>query len=132
LVPGRGLLELVNLFDGSHEQVDFSSKLLYVTYNSVRFEWDGEKNRTNQSKHPGITFEAAQEVFDDPNQVVLENSFLKDEGEQRYQVIGMTRTLLLLLVVFVDRSVESEEIIHIISARKAIQYEEGIYQEQFR
>jgi uncharacterized DUF497 family protein len=39
----------------------------------------------------------------------------------------MTRTLLLLLVVFVDRSFEGEEIIHIISARKAIRYEEAIY-----
>jgi hypothetical protein len=28
--------------------------VLYVMYNSVRFEWDAEKNRSNQKKHAGI------------------------------------------------------------------------------
>jgi len=38
---------------------------------------------------------------------------------------------LLLLVVFVDRSDEEQEIIHIISARKAEEYEQRTYASQF-
>ena len=37
----------------------------------------------------------AQEVFGDPNQIVLENYYFDQEGEQRYQIIGMTFTILL-------------------------------------
>lgn len=50
-----------------------------------------------------------------------------DQSEQRYQIIGMTQDLVLLLVVFVDRRNPETEVIHIISARKAEKYEETIY-----
>jgi uncharacterized DUF497 family protein len=73
----------------------------------------------------------AQEVFDDPNHVAAENYFIETEGEQRYQIIGMTRSLVLLLVVFVDRSTPGTDTIRIISARKAVDYETSIYQDQF-
>jgi uncharacterized DUF497 family protein len=56
-------------------------------------------------------------VFSDPKQVVAENYFI--DGEQRYQIIGMTKGLILLLVIYVDRSNPDLEIIRIISARKA-------------
>ena len=72
------------------------------------------------------------EVFDDPNHVVADNYFIERDGEQRYQVIGMTRRLVLLLVVFVDRRQSDVEVIHLVSARKAVEYEESIYQDQFR
>jgi uncharacterized protein len=98
----------------------------------VRVEWDVEKDRANQKKHKGITFEMAEEVFRDPNQIVLENYYFEYEGEQRYQIIGMTQNLLLLLVIFVDRSIAHEQTVRIISARKATAYEQGIYQDQFR
>jgi uncharacterized DUF497 family protein len=64
--------------------------------------------------------------------VAADNYFIESEGEQRYQVIGMTRRLPLLLVVFVDRSDSDAEVIHLISARRAIDYEKSIYQDQFR
>jgi len=44
----------------------------------------------------------------------------------------MTRRLVLLLVVFVDRRQPDAEVIHLISARKAVDYEESIYNDQFR
>jgi uncharacterized DUF497 family protein len=69
----------------------------------------------------------AVEVFGDPNHVVTENYFFQQEGEQRYQMIGMAGNLVLLLVIFVDRSGEEEEVFHIISARKAGKYEQNIY-----
>ena len=98
---------------------------------AVRFTWDRAKADRNQRVH-GISFATAREVFDDPNHVAADNYFIESEGEQRYQVIGMTRRLLLLLVVFVDRSDPDAEVIHLISARRAIDYEKSIYEDQFR
>ena len=68
----------------------------------MRFAWDPPKAKRNQRVH-GISFETAAEVFDNPNHVAGDNYFIESDGEQRYQVIGMTRRLVLLLVVFVDR-----------------------------
>ena len=44
----------------------------------------------------------------------------------------MTGKLVLLLVVFVERHQSDVEIIHLISARKAVDYDESIYNDQFR
>jgi len=44
----------------------------------------------------------------------------------------MTRSWVLLLVVFVDRSDPAAEVIHLISARKAVDYEKSTYEDQFR
>ena len=81
----------------------------------TRFTWDSAKAEWNRRIHR-VSFEAAAEVFDDPNHVVGDNYFIESEGEQRYQAIGMSRGLALLLVVFVDRSQPDLEIVHIISA----------------
>jgi uncharacterized DUF497 family protein len=98
----------------------------------VFFTWDEAKNSANSKKHSGITFQQAQEVFDDPCHVVLENYFIVEGGEQRLQAIGLSRRLLMLLVIFVDRSSNDEITIHIVSARKAEAYEKAIYERQFR
>jgi uncharacterized DUF497 family protein len=63
--------------------------------------------------------------------VVLENYHFAGEAEQRMQAIGMSGGLLLLLVIFVDRSTDGETVVHIISARKANAYERSTYQDQF-
>jgi uncharacterized DUF497 family protein len=97
----------------------------------VRFTWDPVKAERNRRVH-GISFETAKEVLEDPNHVAGENYFVESEGEQRYQIIGMTRNLVLLLIVFVDRSDPDAEAIHLISARKAVEYEKSIYEDQFR
>lgn len=92
-----------------------------------RFTWDPKKAVRNVSKH-GVSFESAQEVFSDPNHIGTPNYFV--DGEQRCQIIGVTKRLVLLLVVFMDRSQAGIEISHIISARKAESIEETIYEEQ--
>jgi uncharacterized DUF497 family protein len=94
----------------------------------VRFAWDAQKAAQNRRKH-GVSFEQAREVFDDPNHVVLENYRLIEEGEQRYQAIGLSGGMALLAVVFVDRSEDDEQVmIRLISARKANRYEKYLYQ----
>jgi uncharacterized DUF497 family protein len=83
----------------------------------VEFSWNPEKARRNLAKH-GISFDIAKEVFADPHVVIVEDC--EDErGEMRYHAIGYANAHLLLVVVFVDRSGDDEEIIHIISVRKA-------------
>lgn len=68
-------------------------------------------------------------MFADPFIVTQED--ITHENEQRWHAIGMAGNLVLLLVVFVERVGEGAEIIRIISARKANQYEQSIYEEQF-
>jgi uncharacterized DUF497 family protein len=96
----------------------------------MRFTWDVKKKAANPRKHSGVTFEQAREVFNDPAHVILENYYIAEEGEQRQQAIGMSGKLLLLVVVFVDRSTDGETI-HIISARKANTYDKRVYEDQF-
>ncbi len=95
----------------------------------TRFTWDAAKARANLRKH-GISFEVAREVFTDPNQIVAENYLFEDEDEQRHLAVRMTLDLTLVVVVFVDRSAPRIEVIHIISARKAVAYEQSIYEDQ--
>jgi uncharacterized protein len=47
----------------------------------MRFEWDDEKNRTNQRKHDGLAFETAALVFNDPHAVFRKDRIVT--GEQR-------------------------------------------------
>jgi uncharacterized DUF497 family protein len=68
----------------------------------IVFERNPVKEALNIRDH-GISFATAEEAFADPFQSVSENYFL--EGEEREQIIGMTKGLTLLFVVFVDRSV---------------------------
>jgi uncharacterized DUF497 family protein len=113
-------------------------------YNSMRFEWDAAKNRSNQKKHRGLDFEIASRVFADPNLVLRKDRVV--DGEQRWHAIGAVRKSVLLVVhVYLqedDKEEESpngdnnnndeseEEIIRIISAREADPRERRIYLEQ--
>jgi len=104
--------------------------MAYIQYcdTEMRFTWDPAKARKNQKLH-GVSFTTAAEIFDDPNHVAGDNYFMEEMGEQRFQIIGMTRKLVLLLVVFVE---PGAEVIRIVSARKAVEYEKSIYNDQFR
>jgi len=62
--------------------------------------------------------------------LVQEN--IEYEREPRHHAIGVTGSMVLLLVVFVDRCEPGVEIIRIISARKANDYARSAYQDQFR
>ena len=48
------------------------------------FEFDDDKSRANLSKH-GIDFEAAQELWQDPDLLEIQ---AKTEGEPRFRIIG--------------------------------------------
>ena len=93
----------------------------------TRFTWDPRKAEKNFLNH-NVSFETAKEVFQDPDHILAQNYF--KDGEQREHVIGMTRGAILLLVVFVDRSTNIEDVVRIISARKAVASERSLYADQ--
>jgi len=103
--------------------------MLYVVYNSVQFEWDAEKNRSNEEEHAGIDFETASRVFADPNLVLRQDRVI--DSEQRWHAIGAVQKAV-LFVVRVHRGEEpnGEEVIRIISTREADPRERRIYLEQ--
>jgi len=91
------------------------------------FSWDEAKNASNQHKH-GISFEAAVLVFDDPLHISRQDRF--ENGEMRWQSLGMAGGVVLLLVAHTWRENEGgPEHIRIISARRANQQERKFYEE---
>lgn len=93
----------------------------------MRFVWDEVKSRTNKAKH-GVNFEVAKLVFDDPLHLSVPDR--QAQGEERWQTIGLDASGVLLLVVhtYVERN--GEEVIRIISARKATRRERAHYEEE--
>jgi hypothetical protein len=84
----------------------------------TRFEWDEEKNLSNQRKH-GVSFEQAVLVFADP--LVVSTRDREVDGEERWQTFGRVEGILLLLVAHTVTTEESgQEVIRMISARAAI------------
>lgn len=55
----------------------------------TRFEWDEDKNRSNQEKH-GVSFEVAQFAFADPCRVVAHDASHSAQ-EKRLYCIGKVR-----------------------------------------
>ena len=96
---------------------------IQINLHNIIFEWDIQKAATNVHKHE-ISFETACEVFFDPFLYHLEDEIV--DCELRETVIGMTENWRLLQVVYVLR----EDVIRIISARKATKYERRWYENQ--
>ena len=91
----------------------------------MRIEWDAKKNAENQVKH-GVSFEVSARVFNDPNHM-LRPDRIDEEGEQRWHAIGMVDAVLLLIIHVYRSSQDEEEIVRIISARKAGKHESRGY-----
>ena len=91
------------------------------------FEWDTKKADINFRKH-GIRFLVAARVFDDPFALSHQDRF--ENGELRWQTLGQVDGHLLLLVAHtVQFSDEQEEIVRIISARRADRAERKRYEQ---
>jgi uncharacterized protein len=95
---------------------------VYFVLNGITFVWDDTKARINPANHDGITFQQAAEAFFDPFLVVVEAS--RNE-EARDAVIGLDARWNLLYVVHIERE---ENVIRIISARKATRQERAEYE----
>ncbi|ATW34469.1 BrnT family toxin [Candidatus Williamhamiltonella defendens] len=90
------------------------------------FEWDKKKAEINFRKH-AIKFEEVALVFDDPFAVSKQDRV--ENGEQRWQTIGMSGGYFLLLVAHtVHVEDDGIEVIRIISARRANRNERRCYE----
>jgi len=84
--------------------------------------WDEAENLSNQKKH-GVSFEEAETVFYDDDSVLFDDPD-HSVGEERFLIIGVTDTEKLCIVSHCYRD---EDVIRIISARKATKHEKQIY-----
>lgn len=90
---------------------------------TLRFEWDENKNTINKHKH-GVSFEEAKTVFYDAEAIVIDDPEHSEE-EERFIILGLSQKANLLVVCHCYRA--SETVIRIISARKATRTESGYY-----
>ena len=92
----------------------------------MSIEWDEEKNQLNIRKHR-ISFEEAQNVFDDPNCFEIYDE-AHSIDEDRFICIGDIGGFVLVVVVFTERDGTTR----IVSARRADRDEEELYYEHFK
>ena len=85
----------------------------------MQFEWDEKKRKANLAKH-GIDFADLASLFDGLTISVLDSRY--DYGEFRFITLGILNGIVITVA-----HTETEEIIRIISARKATRYEEETY-----
>jgi uncharacterized DUF497 family protein len=89
----------------------------------MKIIWDEDKNQENIKKHK-ISFQEAETVFYDPNGKIIHDPDHSDK-EDRFVILGLSKILKLLVVCHCYR--EDDEIIRIITARKATKNETKEY-----
>jgi len=96
----------------------------------IKFEWHQAKATSNQRKHH-VSFETAARVFADPLAWTVQDRI--ENGEVRWQTLGMVDGYLLLLVAHTVREDDDgAEVIRIISARRAEAKERKNYEQANR
>lgn len=93
---------------------------------TIAFEWDETKASSNKVKH-GVSFELAIRAFADPFALTQQDRF--EQGECRWQTIGLVEGRLLLLVAHTITDANGHEVVRIISARKAESHERRRYEQ---
>ena len=89
----------------------------------IEFEWDPKKARANLKKH-GVSFEEARSVFYD-DEALFRDDDEHSQDEDRFVLLGLSSILRILVVVHCFRG--EDDVIRIISARKATPSEAGQY-----
>ena len=92
----------------------------------MKYEQDDGKYDLNVKQH-GIRFEVAKGVFADENALEVYDKSHSSLTEKRFNIIGISEAGI-LFVVFCERDAENEEVIRIISARKATKTEKDGYE----
>ncbi len=89
----------------------------------MRFTWDEAKRESNLAKH-GFDFVDAETVFSDATFIFEDDRFFY--GERRLITLGMLRG-----VVVVVTHTEEDDLVRVISMRKATKNEQKIYFQSF-
>jgi uncharacterized DUF497 family protein len=85
----------------------------------MRFEWDEAKRESNLIKH-GIDFIDVEKIFEGETVTILDDRL--DYGEERFITLGLLDGRVMVIV-----HTETEDLIRLISARKATSNEEISY-----
>ena len=85
----------------------------------MKFEWDEKKRKENLARH-GIDFADLAPLFSGLTITVLDDRY--DYGEFRFITLGLLNGIVMTVA-----HTETDEVIRIISARKATRYEEESY-----
>jgi len=93
--------------------------------NRDMFEWDEIKNQRNIEKH-GVDFNDAWTAFNDIHAIV-EVDYEHSYSEERQILIGFAKEHKLLFVCFCERGDDENELLRLISARKADKLETDLY-----
>ena len=92
----------------------------------ITFDWDENKNNSNQQKH-GVSFDEAKTVFYDDNARLIYD-IEHSNTEERFILLGLSSSFRIIVVIHAYR--KNDEIIRIISARKATKSEIKQYKEK--
>lgn len=90
------------------------------------FEWHEDKAQTNLAKHR-LSFPLASRIWDDPLHMIVPDGIY--DGEERWLAIGSINGVVVIVVAHAYRERNGEEIIRIISARKATPHERRRYEQ---
>jgi hypothetical protein len=94
----------------------------------MQFKWDENKHLSNVFKH-SVTFKDACHIFSDKSILTLHDKSHSFD-EDRWISLGVTNMGKILVVVHTFAFIEGEELVRIISARKANSREHKIYYER--
>jgi len=89
----------------------------------LRFEWDPAKDEANRRKHK-VSFQEAESTFTDEHARFLDDPD-HSEDEERFILLGLSSRFRVLVVVHTYRG--DEDVIRIISARRATKPERDYY-----
>ena len=85
----------------------------------MRIEWDEQKRKSNMKKH-GFDFVDAVKVFEGATFTMRDDRF--DYSENRFLTLGMLEGIIIVIA-----HLEEDDLIRIISMRKATKNEQKIY-----
>ena len=88
----------------------------------MKVEWDPQKAASNKRKH-GVSFHEAVTCFADPSGLLLED----EVHPERLALIGVSEKSRVLYTVFAELA---DEVVRIITARKATTHERRRYEEE--
>ena len=95
----------------------------------MRFEWDPRKAAENLRKHR-VSFEEACTIFGDPSILTIHDDEHSDL-EDRWASMGASATSRILVVIHTwpepDEDGDEEELVRLISARRADKRERAVY-----
>ena len=94
----------------------------------LSFEWDPSKDAENQHKHR-VSFEEAETVFSDEHALLIDDPE-HSSTEDRFILLGLSVRFRVLLVVHSYR--KEDEVIRIISARRATKSERRRYDQRWK